>query len=143
LAATVGGSFVDADDFHSSSNLLKMSRGIPLTDGDRKPWLAAINQHLRNCPRSKPIVLACSALRQHYREQLAAGLTPENLCWVFLTGDFHTIQQRMANRVGHFMSQELLQSQFNSFEPPAEGLVLDVGRSVDELVAAIVAGVFN
>lgn len=135
LAAQLGWPFADADDFHSAANVAKMRAGIPLTDADRAPWLhfsrAAIEGWLT---AGRSVVLACSALKQSYREQLMVG--PE-VKLVFLHADIDLIAQRMVARHSHYMKPDLLQSQFDALEAPRDALSLDAARPVPELVAAI------
>ncbi len=135
LAHQLGWPFADADDFHPAANVAKMREGIPLTDADRGPWLqslhAAIQQWLN---AQESVVLACSALKQAYREQLviAPAVKP-----VFLHADFSVIAERMADRQGHYMNPKLLESQFDALEVPHDALSLDADRPVPEIVAAI------
>ena len=137
LAASLGCRFVDADDHHSPANLAKMSRGEPLTDADRAPWLATLAALLRAASRdSGNLVLACSALKAAYREQLTADTTDVRL--VFLHGSFAVLQARLANRTAHFMPASLLRSQFGDLEPPGtEALTLPADLPPDELVRRI------
>ncbi|MEM1027329.1 MAG: gluconokinase [Planctomycetota bacterium] len=125
--------YADADDFHPPENLDKMSRGVPLTDDDRWPWLDTLSVWLVD---HSPCVLACSALRRDYRERLAQHQPA--LRFVHLAADYDTIKQRMENRE-HFMPPALLQSQFDTLEPPVddEALILDATLPMDQLVAAI------
>src|SRR5579864_8603610 len=98
--------FLDADDFHSAANREKMHRGIPLSDVDRAPWLAAIHDELVGANGAgKNVVLACSALRQEYRNILAAGL---NLTIVFLRGRVEQLQRNLATRKDHFAGESLV-----------------------------------
>ena len=135
LARSLGWPFLDADDFHPQSNVDKMARGTPLTDDDRWPWLDRIAGELaRILARGDHAVLACSALKKSYRERLArAG----DVRFVHLAGDFDTIAARIANRKHKYMPPELLQSQFDTLEPPAEGVEIDVRHSVAGQVRAV------
>ncbi len=135
LAEALGIRFADADDFHPSENVEKMRRGEPLTDDDRWPWLDTLSHWLAE---ESPCVLACSALRRSYRDRL--GRHQPALRFVHLAADFDTIRQRMESRA-HFMPAALLQSQFDTLEPPTPGeaLILDATLPVDQLVAAAVA----
>lgn len=125
LADQLGWSFYDADDFHPPANIEKMKSGIPLTDADRLPWLERLSFLLRkevvigNHP-----VLACSALRQSYRDILLAGLPGFQI--VYLKGDRELIASRMNSRPGHFMPATLLDSQFTTLEEPSGSNVLEV-----------------
>ena len=110
LAASLGWSFRDADDFHPAANVAKMSAGQPLTDADRAPWLAAIRAHLDDkLARGENAVVTCSALRESYRAQLLAD--PARVKLVHLTGDPALLAARIADRTDHFMKPQMLASQ--------------------------------
>jgi len=136
LASRLGWAFLDADDYHPSANVEKMRSGRPLTDEDRWPWLDRLNDLLRTGGSS---VLACSALKQKYRDRIAAGV--EDVRWVHLTGDFDLIESRLAARKGHYMPARLLASQFETLEPPGAALTFDVADSPEVLVARILEAV--
>lgn len=138
LARRLGWRFADGDDFHPPANVEKMRAGIPLDDNDRAPWLARLNETMREAvARDEPLVLACSALRQRYRERLAEDLPQMRI--VHLAGSIELIGERLAARNHSYMPPSLLTSQFATLEPPADALTLDVGQPVDELVDAIVS----
>ena len=140
LARELGWRFLDADDFHPPHNVAKMAAGQPLNDEDRQPWLAILNGELRELEhRGESAVLACSALKQSYREQLARGL--ERLQWVHLEGDIDLIRARLAQRRHRFMPAALLESQFAALERPHEAIVVDVSADMADCVAAIVSRV--
>jgi gluconokinase len=133
LAAELGWPFYDADDFHPAANVEKMRQGIPLTDVDRKPWLESLHHLIKtSLDEGKPGILACSALKESYREYLDVG---EGVEYVYLRGDFPLIQQRLAGRVGHYMNPALLRSQFDALEEPRRGETI---VSVDQPPAAVV-----
>ncbi len=133
LAAELGWPFYDADEVHPAANVEKMRQGIPLTDGDRKPWLERLHQLIQtSLDEGKPGILACSALKESYREYLDVG---EGVEYVYLRGDFPLIQQRLAGRVGHYMNPALLRSQFDALEEPRRGETI---VSVDQPPAAVV-----
>jgi gluconokinase len=136
LAERLGWAFAEADEFHSPANVAKMRAGIPLTDDDRLPWLAAIAAHIdRARATNKPVVITCSALKRRYREILL-GSRPD-VALVYLKGDYDTIAKRMAARPHHYMPVSLLKSQFEALEEPAadeRAIVLDIRRSPEELV---------
>jgi len=139
LADRTGWVLYDADDFHSQSNIEKMRSGIPLTDDDRWPWLDRLNAVLREKEqRGDSAILACSALKQRYRDRLAQGLG--DVRWVHLAGDFDLIKQRIEARKGHYMTAKLLESQFAALEPPADALVLDVALAPASLSESIARG---
>jgi gluconokinase len=136
LAANLGWDFYDADDFHPPENIAKMASGIPLNDDDRAPWLASLHALIASCLKgNQPGVLACSALKDHYRQMLLEG----NPCVeiVYLKGDYDFIWRRMLTRPGHYMKPEMLHSQFEALDEPTNGLVMDASLSVDEIVNKI------
>ena len=135
LAKELGWSFRDADDFHPPANVAKMSAGVPLTDADRAPWLAAIRAHIAaTLAHGDSGVVTCSALKETYRAAAIPDRARVRL--VHLAGDFDLILGRMQQRE-HFMKPEMLQSQFATLEPPSDALTLNVAKSPDELVAEI------
>lgn len=133
LADELGSVFYDADDFHSAANRDKMSRDIPLDDEDRKPWLQSIAETIQ--AQNQTFVLACSALRESYRQQLLAACP--RLQIVHLHGSRELLWERMQQRQGHFMPTSLLDSQLATLEPPAAALRLDIAASPNELTALI------
>ncbi len=136
LAASLRWPYRDADEFHPPENIAKMSAGIPLTDRDRTPWLAALRTYIDGClERGENAVVSCSALRETYRHALIGD--PARVRLVHLAGDFHLIEQRLANRQGHFMKPTLLASQFATLEPPSDALTIDVAQPPDAIVAEI------
>ena len=139
LSEGLGWPFYDADDFHPPSNVEKMHAGIPLTDEDRKPWLAAIaNLIAGELADNRSIVLACSALKQVYRQQLIPpGIDPEAVRFVFLRIPPEVAAARLAGRSDHFMPPALVPSQFATLEEPTDAIAVDATRSPDEIVAHI------
>lgn len=136
LANALGCPFYDADDFHPPVNKEKMGRGIPLTDEDRRPWLEILRAKIEEWGRGKATaVLACSALKQKYRDLLSAGLEVK---WVYLKGDWETIRQRIEGRKGHFAGSQLLDSQFEALEEPDDAVVIDVQNDPGAIVSQIV-----
>jgi gluconokinase len=136
LAARLGWDFLDADEFHPAANVAKMAAGTPLTDTDRWPWLDRLNAELRvHEARGASAVLACSALKESYRERLMARLREARL--VHLRGEFESIRARMETRKHKYMPASLLQSQFDTLEPPADALEIDAALAVPEAVRRI------
>lgn len=136
LATRLECRFADADDFHSTENVARMSAGIPLTDEDRAGWLERLRREIKNClDAGESLVLACSALRETYRERLA-GQEPR-VVFVYLKGTFEQVADRLAERREHFMPQSLLRSQFATLEEPAQAIVVPVDLKPDEAVAQI------
>ncbi|MGD0179957.1 MAG: gluconokinase [Terriglobales bacterium] len=135
LAQELGWRFVDADDFHSALNKEKMSRGIPLDDADRGPWLRAIHNFVAGqVEEGQNLVLACSALKQSYREQLGKGL---EMKVVYLKGSFELFYSRLQKRQAHFARESLLASQFESLEEPADAITIDAAFPETEIVRQI------
>lgn len=143
LAGRLGWVFEDGDALHPAANVAKMRAGHPLTDQDRKPWLAAIGRWMdERIAAGQSAVVACSALKRAYRDTLRAGRP--GLLLVFLAISHESAAARLTARHGHFFPARLLDSQFRDLQPPdpAEAaMVLDAGRPPDELVARIVAHV--
>ena len=138
LAGRLRVPFEDADDLHPQANIDKMTRGEPLDDHDRWPWLERIGEWL--AAHADGGVIACSALKRRYRDQLRHHCP--DVEFLHLAGGRDLIEQRQASRPGHFMPSSLLTSQFETLEPLApdeRGVVLDVSGSVDELVAGYLA----
>ena len=132
LAERLGWSFVDADEHHPPRNVAKMAAGTPLTDEDRRPWLEKLNLLLK---QEANTVLACSALKEAYRQRLAEGLADCRI--VYLRGSFELIRSRMQERRHRFMPASLLESQFATLEPPARAIEIDVEGSAEACVCAI------
>jgi gluconokinase len=138
LAEELGWPFHDADDFHPAANVAKMAAGEPLTDDDRWPWLDRLAAEMRAAQAGGGnAVLACSALKQAYRDRIA---TAGNVRFVHLAGDVDTIAGRLAARRHRYMPASLLASQFATLEPPRDAITVDVRDEVDAQVAAIRAG---
>ena len=135
LAHKLGWEFADADDFHPPENIRKISLGIPLTDADREPWLAAMRGAIQRWQQEgKPVVLACSALKHSYREELRAG----DVGFIYLKGDAQLIAERLHGRRGHFATGAILQSQFADLQEPHDALTVSIAQSPDAIVAEII-----
>jgi gluconokinase len=135
LATRMGWEFADADDFHSLANIQKMKQAIPLTDADRIPWLKAIHDKIvRWIREQKNVVLACSALKQSYRNEL---LVSPDVKLVYLKGTYDLFFERLLSRKGHFAKEQLLASQFEALEEPSDAITVDMTRSPEEIVAEI------
>ena len=127
LAQAMGGLFLDADDFHTAEKKAKMHAGIPLNDDDRWPWLDRLNAELRRAAnQDQPVFLACSALKQKYRDRLVAGLPGAR--FVYLKGSIEFIRSRLLQRKNHFMPASLIDSQFAELEEPRNAIVLDIAK---------------
>jgi gluconokinase len=136
LARQLGWKYYEADDYHPDANVEKMRGGVPLDDGDRRPWLEALRDVIRGClERDESAVLSCSALKESYREFL---LIDERVVLVYLKGDYETIQRRLTRRRGHYMDPSLLGSQFDTLEEPAAAAAhVDVSSTPGEIVKEI------
>jgi len=136
LAEQLGWSFYDADDYHPTTNVAKMQQAIPLTDEDRTPWLQALAELIGAAQaRSEDIVLACSALKKAYRDYLDHQHAVVK--YVHLSASPELIRQRLEARRGHFMNPYLLESQFDTLEPPEGAILVDIAPSPDAIVAEI------
>ncbi len=136
LANKMGWEFHDADDLHSNANKAKMAGGIALMDADRAPWLASIRELIGGSLAGNiDVVLACSALKQSYRKQIA--LDAEQVKFVYLKGSRQLIEARIAQRQSHFMNKHLLASQFETLEEPPGGIVVDVAATPESIVEEI------
>jgi len=136
LAESLGWAFSDADDFHSPANIAKMSAGIPLTDEDRAPWLAAVRAHIdARLAARENTVLACSALKSAYRDFLVTD--PGCIKIIHLNGPTELLQKRLNLRQSHFAKADLLGTQLQTLEPPTNALTMDVSASPDILTTRI------
>jgi gluconokinase len=135
LAKRQGWEFVDADDFHPAANVEKMKHGIPLTDADREPWLKALHDRIVEWnTEARNMVLACSALKKSYRDELRAS---PNVKFVYLKGSYELFSQRVLARKGHFAKQDLLASQFATLEEPTDAITVDAAPSPEQIVAEV------
>lgn len=132
--------FLDADDFHGEDNWRKLERGIALTDADRRPWLARLRQELAGLvARGESVVLACSALRQAYRDALVPpDAPPEQVRFVHLDADPRLIEARLASRTGHRASATLLASQLDTLEEAPDALRVNAVDPPQRIVQSIV-----
>uniref|UniRef100_A0A8C8SFV5 Gluconokinase n=1 Tax=Pelusios castaneus TaxID=367368 RepID=A0A8C8SFV5_9SAUR len=157
LAAKLGWKFYDADDYHPEENTKKMAQGIPLNDQDRIPWLCKLHDILmREESAGQSVILACSALKKMYRHILVSGRdavysksdhleeqgdpATRKILFIHLDGPMELIASRLTERKGHFMSPELLQSQFHTLEAPSapENFITEsLEKSVSEIVSEI------
>jgi len=136
LASQLAWRFYDGDDFHPRANIEKMQRAMPLTDDDRWPWLQALREVIDACiTQGLGAVMACSALKQTYRDALIDNRDQVKL--VYLKGSYDLFYQRLAQRQGHFMPTALLTSQFATLEEPQQGLIVDAADAPAALVAVI------
>lgn len=136
LADELGWSFHEGDDFHSAASIAKMSRGIPLTDEDRRPWLASLSALVdRAIAKGENAVLACSALKAAYRRVLRGDHA--GVVFVYLKADPRVIAERLEHRAGHYAKRNLLPSQLATLEEPEDAMTVDASGTPGEIVAAI------
>jgi gluconokinase len=137
FAQKTGAIFYEGDDFHPSENVAKMRAGIPLTDSDREKWLQALRKIIViSLAKNEFSVLACSALKAKYREELTAG--DSRVKFVHLTGPPALIEEHLKARRGHFMLPSLLASQLAILEPPADALIFSCEKSPEKIVAELI-----
>jgi len=142
LSEALGWPFFDGDDFHPEANVAKMAAGHPLNDDDRALWLEILHELIRDHLKDKnSLVLACSALKEKYRAQLADG-NPGTI-FVHLRGDFDLIWQRMMARSDHYMQVGMLRSQFEILETPREAIVVGVDKTVELITKEILSQLYS
>ena len=135
LAAQLGWEFADADDYHPAANVEKMRNGIPLTDADREPWLESLRSLIVAwMAAGKSAVLACSALKQEYRDRLMVG---ESVRVVYLKADRELLRERLLLRRGHDMREGMLESQIVTLEEPQNAVVVDARGTVEDIAREI------
>ncbi|MGO6682284.1 gluconokinase [Rhizobium leguminosarum] len=143
LAEALHLAFVEGDALHPSANVEKMSKGIPLTDEDRMPWLDRIGEDIKaSLEKGEGIIVSCSALKRLYRDRLRAA-AGGNLFFVYLEGSRALLMKRMGERKGHFMPASLLDSQLATLEVPTgePGVVtVDIDDTVDGITAIALEG---
>jgi len=136
LADALGGRFAEGDDYHPPANVEKMESGVPLDDDDRQPWLETMSREIGGwLDKGETVVLACSALKQRYRDILRGGR--QGVRFVYLKGSKDLISERLEQRRGHYMPPSLLDSQFDALEEPEDAITVDVDATPDQIVAAI------
>ena len=135
LAEQSGWEFADADDFHPPYNVEKIRHGISLNDDDRKPWLDSLRKAITQwIDEQRNVVLACSALKRSYRQELDVG--PE-VRFVYLKGSADLIADRLRSRQGHFAGEQILASQFADLEEPNEAVTVQIAATPEQIVAEI------
>ncbi|MBX7250894.1 MAG: transaldolase [Candidatus Promineofilum sp.] len=142
LARRLGAPFYDGDDFHPPENVAKMAIGIPLTDADRYPWLESLHDLIAgHWQRGQAAVIACSALKKKYRDQLRAG--NDGVTIIYLEGPPALLAQRLEGRPSHYMKAGMLASQLEALEPPSphNTLIIYAGAGVDEIIRIILANI--
>ncbi|ALJ06380.1 6-phosphogluconate dehydrogenase [Pseudalgibacter alginicilyticus] len=137
LAQKLNIPFFDGDDFHPQSNIDKMSHGIPLNDEDRYGWLLTLNKLAKKQIQKNNCIIVCSALKKSYRDILSEDVQRQ-VKWVYLVGTFNQILERIKKREHHFMSSDLLQSQFDTLEEPKQALEINIGLKPEVIVEKII-----
>lgn len=139
LARDLGWPFHEGDDYHSPASVRKMSHGEALTDDDRRPWLDALAHLVHGIiARQDHGVLACSALKQWYRDTLVPpDLPPGAVRFVYLDVPRAVLERRLTRRTHHFAPPELLPSQLATLEEPRDALRVDGTRTIPEIVRTI------
>ena len=135
LGKTLSIPFLEGDDFHPKANIDKMKSRTPLTDEDRKPWLVALSKELLK-HQSKGVILACSALKDSYRELLSNSSLKELPFWIYLDCDSEELKKRLVGRE-HFMPLDLLESQLELLEEPKRAIYLNNSQSINEMIEQI------
>jgi gluconokinase len=139
LAARTGLKFEDADDYHPEENRKKMAAGTPLNNADRRPWLIALHDRmLQYRQKGKSAILACSALKQHYRELLAEGFAKNEMRFVYLHAAPSLIKARLKSRQHPYMNAGLLDSQLTTLEVPSDAWEVNVAGTPEEAVEGII-----
>lgn len=137
LAVAINGDLDDADDFHPPENVAKMKVGTPLTDTDRAGWLEILAQRIKEKQgQGRNLVLACSALKQTYRDVL--GINQKDVVSVYLKGSRTLLEERLRSRTHEYMNNDLLTSQLQTMEEPDGGVIVDIDDSPDNLVKTII-----
>ena len=125
------------DNFHPAPNIEKMKDGIPLNDDDRVPWLQRLHDELQHqLTERHSVILACSALRESYRNTLRDQISP--LTFVHLDVDAETIRNRLQHRTAHFFPKELMESQFATLEKPKDAVIVDARKPLDAVVDQVI-----
>lgn len=137
LALRLALEFHDADDFHPHNNIDKMQKLILLSDEDRIPWLLDVAEHISQWNKDEGAVLACSALKEKYREILSWN-GEEKVVFIYLEGDKNIILERMKKRKDHFFPLELLESQFSALEIPLNAITVQIDKSPEEICTKII-----
>ncbi len=135
LSQKLGVPFFDGDDFHPQANIDKMASGKPLNDDDRFGWLIALNE-LAKKHKGNGAIIACSALKVSYRDILRNGME-DSLQFIYLEGTFDLIKSRMEQRDTHFMPTKLLESQFETLEPPHNAITVSIAQTPEGIISLI------
>jgi gluconokinase len=134
VAADLGLTFIEGDEFHPQSNIAKMSSGVPLTDEDREPWIDAVAKAVNERRPERDAVIACSALSRFVRERLRDAVQ-EPLHYLLLTAERSVIAKRLQARARHYMKAGMLESQLAALEAPSDAITIDTDRPLPEVCA--------
>ncbi|WP_274878384.1 gluconokinase [Vibrio harveyi] len=138
LAKKLGRKFIDGDDLHPRANIQKMASGQPLNDDDRKPWLERIRDAAYSLEsKNEHGIIVCSALKKIYRDQIREG--NENVTFLFLDGSKELILERMRARQGHFMKENMVNSQFEALERPENEprtIFVSIDATIEDVVSS-------
>ncbi|MFC1567430.1 gluconokinase [Thermodesulfobacteriota bacterium] len=137
LAKRLALAFYDADDYHTENNVDKIKKLVPLNDEDRISWLSDLAEHIAQWNKNEGAVLACSALKEKYREILSWDGKAQ-VVFIYLEGDKNIILERMKGRKEHFFPLELLESQFNALEVPRNGIAVQTDKTPGEICNVII-----
>lgn len=136
VARRLGWEFFDADDFHPEANVEKMRRGIPLTDEDRSGWLDELTSLIARLHREgRSAIVACSALKQKYRDRLRHGINGAVVVYLRASNDI--VEKRIRARPGHFFDAALLESQYDALEEPDDAFTIDATRPLAAVIDAV------
>jgi carbohydrate kinase (thermoresistant glucokinase family) len=136
LAQKLGWPFYDGDDFHPKENVEKMRAGIALSDEDRRRWLEKLRDNIERWLKERQnTILACSALKQAYRDIL--GVNQKRVRTVYLKGSYPLLRKRIEERKHPYMNKNLLRSQLDALEEPKDGLRVDISATPEMIVSII------
>lgn len=137
LAHALGWIFYEGDDFHSNENIEKMRKGVALDDQDRLLWLQKLRDKIQDClQHEKNAIIACSALKQSYRNMLMVG--KKNIKLIYLKGDYNLLQKRIEERHHPYMDKKLLPSQWEILEEPKKAIYIDISLTPEIIVKNII-----
>ena len=138
ISLKLGIPFYDADDFHSNTNIEKMSTGVPLDDHDRLGWLQKVLLKINESNKNNGAIFACSALKEKYREILSGSYKNE-VEFIFLKIDKSEATKRLKIRKNHFFPIELLDNQFEILENPSNAIKVNASSDIDLVCEEIYA----
>lgn len=137
LAQKLSWTFSDGDDFHPSENVEKMRKGVALEDEDRIGWLKILRDHIREQrQQNSQLVLACSALKQSYRDLL--GIDQKHVVSAYLKGSEAILRERISRRTHQYMNDSLLLSQLQTMEEPEDGIIVSIDQTPEAICSEII-----